>query len=70
MKATRLNVLIALRDAAAILHPGEVIASMAVDIAAAFKKAALQAAKKIILRTAGGFGAVIMVAECIACMVG
>lgn len=72
MKATGLNALVALGDAAATLYAGEVTASMAVDAAAAaaFKKAALQAAKKIILRAAGGFGAVIMVVEFTTCMMG
>lgn len=70
MEATGLNALAALGDATAAIYSGEVAAGWAVDsaAAAAFQSAALNAAKKIILRTATGIGAVIMVAQFTYCM--
>lgn len=70
MEATGLNALVALGDAAYALYGGEVTAGMAVDAAAAtaFRKAAFSAAKKIILRSAGGFGAIVMIAQFTNCM--
>jgi hypothetical protein len=70
MEATGLNALIAVGDAAYALYGGEVTAGMAADAAAAaaFRKAAFSAAKKIILRTAGGFGAIVMIAQFTNCM--
>lgn len=70
MEATGLNALVALGDAAYALYGGEVAAGWAVDAAAAaaFRKAAFTAAKKIILRSAGGFGAIVMVAQFTNCM--
>lgn len=70
MEATGLNALVALGDAAYALYGGEVAAGWAVDAAAAtaFRKAAFSAAKKIILRSAGGFGAVIMLGQFTNCM--
>lgn len=70
MEATGLNALVALGDAAYALYGGEVAAGWAVDAAAAtaFRKAAFTAAKKIILRSAGGFGAIVMLAQFTNCM--
>lgn len=70
MQATGLNSLAALGDAAAAIYSGEVAAGWAVDSAAAtaFQSAALSAAKKIILRTATGFGAIIMLGSFTYCM--
>lgn len=70
MEATGLNALVALGDSAFALYAGEVAADFAVDAAAkaAFRKAAVKAATKIITRAAGGFGAIVMVAEFTYCM--
>lgn len=70
MEATGLNALVALGDAAYALYGGEVAAGWAVDSAAAsaLRAAAFSTAKKVILRAAGGFGAVIMLAQFTNCM--
>ena len=70
MEATGVNALIALGDAAAALYIGEASAGWAVDAAAAaaYRKAAISAAKKIILRAAGGFGAIVMIVQFTNCM--
>ena len=70
MEATGVNSLIALGDAAYTLYGGEVAAGHAVDSAAAakFRRAALKAATKIIKRAAGGFGAIVMIADFTRCM--
>mgnify|MGYP005847726795 CR=1 FL=1 len=69
-EATGVNALIALGDSAYALYAGEVSAGFAVDTAAAaaFRRSAMKAATKIIARTAGGFGAIVMLAEFTICM--
>ncbi len=70
MEAVGLDVLVSLGDMAYTLYKGEVAAGMAVDAvaAAAFKKAALKAAKKIALRALGGLGAVVAIVKFTDCI--
>ena len=70
MEATGVNALIALGDAAAALYIGEASAGWAVDAAAAaaYRKAAISAVKKIILRASGGFGAIVMIVQFTNCI--
>lgn len=69
-EATGVNALVTLGNTAYTLYTGEVAASMAVDAvaAAAFRKAALKAATKVIAGFATGFGAVVMVIDFVTCM--